>query len=343
MDEQNAIARPAPRSPDALFRAMGDPTRRRLLQLLIGEELSVSELVDVLRQPQSTISRHLKVLRDAGLVRDRRDGVTSYYRIRDAGEDRDELERTLFGWLGDCPVPESVTRRLQHALRRRDDRAVGFFERLGKRWDDLRVSAFGESFAAEAFIGLLPTDWTVADIGTGTGHLLPGLASHFRRVIAVEPATAMLECARHRVAENGRENVEFHQGDLGRLPIADGACDLALACLVLHHIEEPAAALRQMHRILKPGGRLLIVEQCSHELQEFYEIMQDLWWGFDPAEFRRDVEAAGFDDLIWRPIAAHPPASSRIEAPRLFVMTARRANRAPANVSHQRTRQGRKP
>src|SRR6185503_14640817 len=103
---------------------------------------------------------------------------------------------------------------------------------------------------------LLPRPWTVADIGTGTGWLLPVLAGHFRRVLSVDPAPAMLACARQRVLERGATNVEFQHGDLGRLPIGDAACDLAIACLVLHHVEVPAAALAELYRVVRPGGRV---------------------------------------------------------------------------------------
>jgi len=315
---------PAASDPE-LFRALAEPTRQRLVQILLSEELSVTELIAVLRLPQSTVSRHLKVLRAADLVRDRREGVTMYYR---AAPLDDDLRGAIQRWLSRRPLPQPVVTRLQRVLRRRSDGAAGFFQRIGKRWDELREAAFGEAFATEAFAALLPREWTVADIGTGTGFLLPTLADNFDRVIAVEPAATMLECARQRVAESGAANVTFHAGDLDRLPIEDGACDLAIACLVLHHVPEPARALAEMHRVVKPGGRILAIEQQAHENQAFYEMMQDRWWGFDREELAKQVAAVGFGDVRHHDLRMVQAKSGAMDSPGLFVLTACRAGSA---------------
>lgn len=308
-----------------LFRALAEPTRRHLVQLLLVEELSVSEMVAVLRLPQSTISRHLKALRDVDLVRDRRDGVTTYYRTK-PGDDGDELRGAILRWLGGQTIAKSISVRLERALRQREGGENGFFQRLGKRWDELREAAFGQAFAAEAFVALLPREWTVVDIGTGTGFLLPTLAENFDRVIAVEPAEAMLECARQRIAECGADNVVFHAGNLDRLPMKDRVCDLAIACLVLHHVVEPSRALSEMHRVVRPGGRILVIEQRAHEDQAFYEMMQDRWWGFERGELARDVAAVGFKDVRHHELRMTRTKSGAIESPGLFVLTADKGN-----------------
>jgi ArsR family transcriptional regulator len=307
---------------EEIFRGLADATRQKLLQLLLAEELNVTELVGILAQPQSTISRHLKVLRATGLVQDRRNGATSLYSAVRARPGQDELHPVLLDWLRRRPLPKRLQDRLRRVLRRRQNRAVGFFERLGERWDELREEAFGEAFATEAFLALLPRDWTVVDIGTGTGYLLPVLAEHFREVIAVEPAEAMLECARQRAAAQGSSKVLFHHGDLGRLPIGDGTCDLAIACLVLHHVAEPAEALGEMYRVLRSGGRILIVEQEAHESEAFYEMMQDCWWGFDPADLARRISAAGFRNVRHHSLTAGRGRRGAMESPGLFVVTA---------------------
>lgn len=306
---------------ERLFRALSDPTRQRVLQLLIAEELNVTELVEILRQPQSTISRHLKVLRAAALIVDRREGVTSYYRAATAHAESSDLSSMLMNWFHERSMGKVLQERLNRVLRERTGAAGSFFERLGKRWDDLRISAFGDAFAMEAFLTLLPRNWTVADIGTGTGYLLPTLADNFQSVIAIDPAAAMLECARHRAADHGATNVTFHQGDLGRVPIDDNTCDLAIAFLVLHHVPQPAEALAEIHRVVRPGGHVLIVEQQSHENQKFYETMQDHWWGFDPADLARQTIASGFHSVRHRPLYSPRDQSRSIEAPSLFVLT----------------------
>jgi ArsR family transcriptional regulator len=327
MDERNDNSAAGPRRPsdgDELFRALAERTRRQLLRLLLNDELNVSELVEVLAQPQSTISRHLKVLRQAGLVSDRRNGTTVLYSAAPASSSGGPLRQALTAWLGQQPLPRAVRTRLERVLQKRRDHALGFFDRLGSRWDELRSAAFGETFALEAFLTLLPAAWTVADLGAGTGFLLPTLAGHFRRVIAVEPAPAMLHCARQRVAGRGARNVSFHQGELQRLPLRGKVCDLAIACLVLHHLADPATALSEMHRILRPRGRLLVVEQQVHENQAFHEMMQDRWRGFEPAGLTRQISAAGFGAVRHGRLATTAARSFAMESPELFVVTATR-------------------
>lgn len=317
----------SPLQPDAnqrVFRALTDPTRQRILQLLIGEELNVSELVEVLHQPQSTISRHLKVLRNASLIIDRRDGATSFYKTVANGAGSDDIAGVLMPWFQSRPLERVLKGRLERVLRQRTGGSGSFFERLGKRWDELRSAAFGDVFATEALVALLPRDWIVADIGTGTGYLLPTLADNFRKVIAVDPAPTMLECARQRVADHGASNVSFHLGDLSRLPIEDESVDLAIALLVLHHVPRPADALAEIHRVLRSNGRILLVEQRSHENQKFYETMQDHWWGFDPADISRQVREAGFNEVHEHGLSRHFQNARAIESPGLFVVTGSR-------------------
>lgn len=325
MEAANPQNAAAPQSDD-VFRSLADPTRRKILQLLLCEELNVTQLVAILRQPQSTISRHLKMLREGELVRDSRIGTTVFYHATPQARPAGDVRAVLIAWLREQPLSPSLRERMNRALRQHGDDPLSFFERLGKRWDELRTAAFGEAFATEAFISLLPREWTVADIGTGTGYLLPILGEHFKQVIAVEPAAAMLEVARHRVSHTSLDNITFDRGDLGCLPIADASCDLAIACLVLHHVPDPAVALAEIARILKPAGQLLVIEQHAHEDQEFFDAMQDLWWGFDPDDLAEKVRIAGFDLRSRRDLTMPRAESREMEAPRLFVLTAGRAS-----------------
>jgi DNA-binding transcriptional ArsR family regulator/protein-L-isoaspartate O-methyltransferase len=311
---------------EVVFKAMADPTRLRLLQVLSGQELSVSELVEVLRQPQSTVSRHLRTLREAGLIADRRDGTNvlcSLAAIHGNGGST-ELRGRVLEWIQEQPVPRPLNRRLERLLQRRTDRSLGFFEEVGERWDQIRTESFGNRFHLEALTALLPSEWTVADVGTGTGYLLPILAASFRRVIAVDPVAAMLEAARARPELAGVNNVEFRKGDVSQLPMTDGEVDAALAVLVLHHASSPPGALSELRRVVRPGGRVLIVEQDAHELADFHERMQDRWWGFEPDWLKAQAEAAGFADARWRRLeTAESSAAPTVEAPDLYVLTAR--------------------
>jgi DNA-binding transcriptional ArsR family regulator/protein-L-isoaspartate O-methyltransferase len=311
---------------EVVFKAVADPTRLRLLQILSGHELSVSELVEVLHQPQSTVSRHLSTLRHAGLIADRRDGTNvlcSLAAVRDNGGSG-ELRGRVLEWIQEQPVPSTLSRRLQRLLQRRTDRSLGFFAEVGERWDQIRTESFGDRFHLEALTALLPCEWTVADVGTGTGYLLPILAASFRRVIAVDPVASMLEAARARPELAGVSNVEFRKGDVSQLPMADGEVDAALAVLVLHHASSPPGALSELRRVVRPGGRVLILEQDAHELADFHERMQDRWWGFEPEWLKAQAEAAGFADARWRRLeTAEPSAGRTMEAPDLYVLTAR--------------------
>ncbi len=311
-----------------LLRALSDVTRQKILQLLAREELNVSELVEILHQPQSTISRHLRVLREASLIRDRRHGTSTLYSAvappDHASISEDDVQGFMVRWLGRQPLPDSIEQRFQQVLVTRGGGSTGFFNRLGRRWDELRIEAFGGVFSLEAFLSLLPREWVVADVGSGTGYLLPQLAANFARVIAVDPAESMLECGRQRIAETGAQNVEFHRGELGKLPIPSGSVDLAMSFLVLHHVKEQQPALAEFRRVLRRGGQFLIVEQEAHENQAFFQRMQDVWWGFVPNELKKMLTDIGFRDVRYQPLQTAQAQTGRIESPPLFAITGKK-------------------
>lgn len=311
--------------PESLFRALSDGTRWRVLVALRRHELAVSELVEVLDQPQSTVSRHLRVLREAGLIRDRRDGRTVLYTLSpsEAGGADGSLSTQLRDWAAKQPLAPSMDARLETVIRRRREMSRRFFDQTGRHWDHLREGSFGAGFHLEAFLSLLPSEWTVVDIGTGTGFLLPALARHFRRVIALDPVQKMLEVARNRVSHYGLDNVELCEGDVAGLPIGNESADLATAVLVLHHVALPREAMGELHRILRVGGQVLIIEQATHHNEAFHDRMQDRWWGFDPKEFSGWLREAGFGDVRTNSLITTERA---VDAPDLFVITGRKSS-----------------
>ncbi len=315
---------------EILFRAAADTTRQRVLQILCQQELMVSDLVDVLRLPQSTVSRHLKVLRDAGLIQDRREGATVIYSAAANlanGDPVADLHGHVLGWLADQPIPQVLAGRLAQVLRQRQSETESFFERVGHRWAQIRLDCFGAAFQFEALAALLPHEWRVTDIGTGTGDLLPLLSRTFRQVIAVDPVPAMLDVARSRPDLAETSNVDFRTGDLSRLPIQDAATDLAVAILVLHHVPSPPEAVAELARVVKPGGSVLIVEQEMHQRTEFFELMQDRWWGFEPAFLAQQFESAGFEEVRSFPLSSAQATSDKApDAPALYVLVAKRSN-----------------
>lgn len=328
-------------SVDILFKAMADSTRQRLLMVLSRQELSVSELVAVLGVPQSTVSRHLKVLRAAGLLSDRRVGAAVLQAARPFGRSSNagpvasagiplgsrpaaELRDRLLEWALREKLDERTRERMEAAVRQREAASDDFLERVGTRWDQMRIDSFGQSFHLEALTALLPAEWTVADIGTGTGYLLPVLSARFQRVIAVEPAGAMLDAARGRPELKAAGNVEFREGALAELPLADAEVDLAIASLVLHHVSRPNEALEELHRVVRADGHLLIIEQHEHGGDEFHERMADRWRGFEPATLEGWVIQAGFTDIRVSPLTLAKPAGRQTgEVPALYTLTAR--------------------
>jgi ArsR family transcriptional regulator len=312
------------------FKAIGDPYRLRILQLLAREELSVGELVRILELPQSTVSRQLKPLKEQGLVADRPVGSATYYQVPPAVEGVEPSDRSvamrdvLMRLLRESPLAPGDQGRLDRVVALREG-GEEFFDRIGLRWDAMREECFGAAFHLEAFLGLLSRGWTVADLGTGTGYLLPPLGRHFVRAIGVDVNRPMLDLARRRVEEAGLANVELREGALERLPIADGEIDLAVCLLMLHHLEDVAAALREIARALKPGGKILIVELERHDNERFRVGMADRRPGIEPGQLRGWLAESGFaDPEAWSYPPANRPDHELAPIPALYGMSARR-------------------
>src|SRR4051812_11975745 len=278
--------------------ALSDPTRLRLLRLLERHELGVVELCDILQLPQSTVSRHLKVLGDQKWVRSRREGTTRLYRMI-----LDELTapaRRL--WLLAREQTEGWTTlkqdevRLGGVRRERGGDSQAFFAGAAAEWARLRRELYGDAFSAAAMLALLPRDFVVADLGCGTGQVSASLAPHVRQVIAVDNSPAMLKAARKNAGELA--NVELRRGELSALPIEDAACDAALLLLVLSYVPDPTIALREMSRILKPGGKAVIVDLLPHDRDDFRRRMGQQAAGIEPALLQQMLQNAGLTGPI---------------------------------------------
>ncbi len=313
-----------PRRVDALLGWMdglAEPTRLRILRALERKELSVLELCEVLALPQSTVSRHLKVLADRGWLVSRRVGTQSLYGFSDS---LDPGARRL--WLlaraetDEWPAVRADAERLQ-AVRARRDEAQRFFAGAAGAWDKLRAEVYGRRVGVEALLALLPPEWTVADLGCGTGALAAELAPRVRRVIAVDQSAAMLRAARKRLAPF--DNVEVHEARLEALPLADASCDAALAVLVLGYLEDPAPALREAARVLRPGGRLVVLEAARHADEDLRRRIGQARPGFEPAELAELVSAAGLRDASARALPPEPGA----KGPGVVVAAGRRAGK----------------
>jgi ArsR family transcriptional regulator len=325
--------------------ALADPTRCRMLRLLDRQELTVTELCAVLQLPQSTVSRHLKTLGDAEWVTSRRDGTSRYYTAAVAGLPRQsdakaglshqngaeagrdaaraqiwELTRTQ---LGEGAGAGQDERRLASVLAKRSQTSREFFATAAGKWDRVRAELFGADFAAPALLALLPRDWVVADLGCGTGSMLAMLAPHVQRVIGVDASAEMLAAAGERTA--ALDNVELRAGSLEALPLDDRSVDAALLTLVLHHLPSPAAALVEAARVLKPGGRVLIVDMAPHDHEEYRQQMGHVWLGFSVEQIQRWLADAGFEPA--HVFALSPGADAK--GPALFVASAAKISKSP--------------
>jgi ArsR family transcriptional regulator len=272
---------------------LGDLARLRILRVLEREELGVGEIARALQLPQSTVSRHLKPLFEQGWVAKRSEGTQSLYRLAPSllPADMAALWQMTLEHLGASPTFDEDDARLAEVLTSRRVDSRTFFGRIGGEWDVLRRQLFGEGFAADALLALLPPGAVVADIGCGTGDAAERLAPFVAKVIAVDRETSMLAAARRRL-ERFR-NVEFRQGDIFDLPLRAGEADLAVLMLVLHHLEDPARALAMAARGTAPAGRLLVVDMVRHDRTSYQLTMGHRHLGFAEAELRELGRRAG--------------------------------------------------
>jgi len=304
---------------------LADPTRLRLLRLLERHELGVAALCDVLQLPQSTVSRHLKVLSDQGWVGGRSRGTTRLYRMK--GEQEPAARRLWLlsrdqtdGW----PTARQDQLRLTRRLSRQSPPAEAFFAGAAGQWDRLREEAYGRAFTSAALLGLLPREWVVADLGCGTGHAAAALSPHVGRIVGVDQSPAMLKAARKRTA--GLGNVDLRQGRLESLPLDDASCDGALLILALTYVAEPAVVVGEMARILRPGGRAVVVDLLRHDRDDFRRRMGQQGLGFEPEELKTMMDAAGLEQVSCRELAPEPGA----KGPALLFATAARTALPPA-------------
>lgn len=267
----------------ARLKALADPVRLRALALLGEEELSVGELTEILGMTQSRVSGHLAVLREADLVRDRRQGTSAFYSLSPDGE-AIETWRAVRATLTGSDLEAADRVRLADTLRRREEKSREFFDRAAEAWNEGRSESLGLGAGAFALAGLLPESLSVLDLGTGTGGLLPLLGRYVGGVIAVDGSRAMLGRARERLGQEQAGRVQFLRADVERLPLPDASVDGVVANMILHHLARPQAVLREAARVLRPGGRGVIVDFEAHDEDWLLDEEGHRWAGFEPAQ-----------------------------------------------------------
>jgi len=310
----------------AVFDRLGtlaDPTRSRILLLLEGTELTVGELCTVMQLPQSTVSRHLRILSDEGWVTSRESGASRFYTLSPGR--LDHLARRLWNVVREQvsagTASEQDMRRRERVLSARRLKMRRFFTGAAGTWDATRAELIGTRTDLLAMMDLLDESWTVGDLGCGTGQAAEAIAPAVRRVIAVDESGAMLTAARRRLT--GCDNVEVRSGGVEALPIDDNELDVALLMMVTHLVLEPAKVLAEVHRVLRPGGRLLLLDLTSHEREEYSHEMGHVWQGFTEERIRAWVGEAGLSVARYRVIPPDPKA----KGPALFSLLAKKGKR----------------
>ncbi|USN97881.1 MAG: metalloregulator ArsR/SmtB family transcription factor [Phycisphaeraceae bacterium] len=301
--------------------ALSDALRLRMLRLLESNELSVGEVAKVFQLPQSTVSRHLTMLSKAGWLVKRQRGTATFYSLTldDLDQDARGVWIVVRDQIGAGPEIEEDDLRLEGVLAERRIDSVSFFGRVGGEWDAIRNELFGERLTALGLLSLIHPDWTVADIGCGTGNAAELLAGCVERVIAVDQSETMLEAARLRVGSCDR--VSFVRGSLEALPLEDGSVDAVCCLLVMHHVEAPAEAMRELARTLRTsrgGGVALVVDMAKHERHEYRRDMGHRHLGFSDEEIVSMFEESGFAT----PRIRHLPGEPEAKGPGLFAAAA---------------------
>lgn len=287
-----------------VLRAAGEPTRLRILSLLAGEELSVMELSRILEQSQPRVSRHLKLMTDAGLIERFPDGARVFYRLSSDVQARRLIDTVLD--LLDASAGEADDRRLEDVRRDREAAAGAYFERVAPQWDRIRSLYVCETAVEAAILkaaGEGPFE-RIVDLGTGSGRMLTLLGDRARTAVGLDLSHNMLNIARTNVSRAGLDGVELRHGDIFSTRLPEHSADLVLVHQVLHYLSDPAAAVAEAARLVTPGGRLLIVDFAPHQLEHLRDEHQHRRLGFSDREMRDWLSAGGLEGSA--PIALPP-------------------------------------
>ncbi|HEX9663909.1 MAG TPA: metalloregulator ArsR/SmtB family transcription factor [Candidatus Binatia bacterium] len=281
-----------------VLKALADPLRLRILAAVSEEELTVGEVQEIVESGQSSVSRNLAILREAGFVQDRKEGTSVYFSGRPTmPEPARELFKSLHSRFSDIPEVKRDQARLEECRRRRQLRSRGYFEAMAGDWERIRKSYFDDRVTSLAIEKLLPRGLTLADIGCGTGSLTLELARFAGKVIGVDLSHEMLRRARAVAKEREFRNVEFRQGDALKLPLGSRSVDAAFCVMVLHFLADPERAIAGLCRIARRGGTVILVDLVEHKQDWMREQMAHRWLGFDRGAIERWFHEAGAESV----------------------------------------------
>jgi ubiquinone/menaquinone biosynthesis C-methylase UbiE/biotin operon repressor len=273
------------------LKLLADPTRLRILLLLSSDPLSVAELQQILSMGQSRISTQLSQLKKEGLVEDQRSGKNNIY----SASLPPQLEKVAREAGKELPETKQDFASLKHILQKRKDHVRAYFDQLAGKFGREYVPGRSWKSLAEAMLKILNYD-TVADLGAGEGTLSQLLAQRAKHVIAIDNSEKMVTFGQSLARDHKLPNLEYRLGDIESPPIDDASIDLAIFSQALHHANHPEKAIAEAHRILKPGGRLIILDLLQHTFEKARELYFDTWLGFSEVELVRMISEAGFQD-----------------------------------------------
>ena len=278
-----------------ILRLLSDPTRLRMFCLLHEEELAVAELQEILSMKQSRISTQLAQLKSSGLIEVRRSGKNSIYGAVPGAVDTG-LVSLVERALTELPDARADIAALERIRSKRSDKARLYFDALAGKFG--RTYCPGRSWKglAETLLKLMPP-MVVADLGAGEGTFSQLLAQRAEKVIAVDNSEKMVEYGSRVSRDNGFTNLEYRLGEIEAPPIDDGICDLVFLSQALHHAARPASAVHEAFRILKPGGRVVILDLLRHEFEDARDLYADVWLGFSEVEVQAFLRDAGFTNV----------------------------------------------
>jgi ArsR family transcriptional regulator len=285
------------------LKILSDPTRLRLIALLTREELSVAELQEILGMGQSRISSQLALLRQASLVADRRDGKKAYYSIRPnlpAGQLA--LVKAAVESVAGLDLIDEDVRHLDRALAKRRRVSEQYFNTIAGRLG--RNHCPGRSWEAIGRLALrLVPNVVVADLGAGEGLISQLLARNAKQVWCIDNSPKMVEVGTELAKKNGLTNLAYRLGDIEQVPLPDESVDLAILSQALHHARHPQKAVDEAHRILRPGGQLLILDLAEHDFEKARELYADLWLGFKEGALDQFLRKAKFTKVEVTPVS----------------------------------------
>ncbi|MBL0225320.1 MAG: metalloregulator ArsR/SmtB family transcription factor [Geobacteraceae bacterium] len=286
------------------FKALADPCRLRLTAVLLSGEFTVQELTRIMGMGQSRVSRHLRILCEAGVLAVKRQGTWSYYRAGEGSGFFSSIRPAFEQELASLPDRAHDLAAVGEVLEERRRRSLEFFDRHARQWDELARTLLPVPEYRRRLLELVPEGVAVLEVGIGTGGLLNELAARAGQVIGVDHSPAMLEEARRRTTAEGIAGIDLRLGEMTHLPLPDASVYCVVANMVLHHAADPPAVLAEIRRVLAPGGLLLLADLARHEREVAREQLADQWLGFETAELNGWLEYAGFIDATIERIAA---------------------------------------